>query len=788
MKKTIAAVAVAAALALTSYKIDDKTWLVRQAVAEGATNAAPVVKPTNHYLVLDCSGSMYCELPQICSHLESKLPSLLGEHDTITIIWFSGRGQFGTFCEGKSVHNLAELEQLKKDLRRWLRTVGATGFKEPIEELKRVVGRVSKAFPKAANSGFFLSDGGENSWPQSDVLKAIKDAAGCLDAFTVVEYGNYADRAFLTQMAQTFGGTIIQAASFQKFDPIFSAALGKRPTGAKRVSIKLDVAPIGEFAYLLNDGDLVTYGVEDGKIAVPADATEVFYLSPSQVGADGGKLADVAKAASAKGAKATDNDAALAAAYAATALYAQRMEPNTVLAVLSAVGDVSIVKQYGGCFGSQAYAEMADTARAAAFGKGRFLKGYDAKAVPPENAFCVRTLLDILQADAANRVLLDKIEYKRIGLARADSSAALTENDIKAITLLNAKLVPGVSAEDAEVVRLEIDKIIKSKGAPFKFVKIPVDGYTCTSLVYNETRANIGINTVEQGTIDIASRIPTELKGKLPDVISTFRFKTKTIVKDGIRNMDLLPVRVTDATFAAMKAAGYEHTGAGVTSVNGMVEIDIDLAALPIINRKMVKATSAKVLAEKSWALIKEQARAKVYKDYAKTHSPKESAGFVEAYGKEAEEWLKSVGISESGGFNPKGANVASVDFYLAKTIEAKVAGYSSLPSVNDVKKRIAAKGKQTTPGELVLAVINECEAKLKADPTGFAAWIATQSSASVAATRNLIREISAEAFGIIVGQVWFTDLKPTEASITLKTADGPITVTFEKGEKEEKI
>ncbi len=795
MKKTTAAVAAIVALAaVSSYQIDDKTWLVRQAVNEATTTAAkPVVKPTNHFLVLDCSGSMYNELPQITKHLQDKLPSLLGVDDTITIIWFSGRGQFGTLCEGKKVSNLVDLEQTKKDIGKWLRCVGLTGFKEPIQELKRVVARVSKAYPNAVNSGFFMSDGGENQWDRSEVLAAIKDSAGCLDAMTVVEYGNYADRSFLTSMASSFGGTIIQASSFARYEPIFESALSKRPTGAKRIAVKLDATPIGDFAYMLHNGDLVTYNVESGTIAVPADANEVFYLSTKQVGEVTRRLSDIAKSAVGNPVNTTIPafDAALGAAYAAVALYAQRMDPNTVLAVLSALGDVAIVKQYGGCFGNQAYAEMADTARLAAFNdRKRFVGGYNAKAVPPEDAFCVRTLLDLLQSDPANRVLLDKIDYKSIGLKRVDTSAVLTDNDVKAISALNAKLQPGCSAEDAEIVRLEVAKIIASKGEPLKFQKGDVDGYPCTSLVYNETRANVSIRISQAGLIDISKRRPAEFAGKVPDVLSSHRYKTYTIIKDGIRNMDMLPVRVTQKTLKAMRAAGYEYGSDSATLCldhNDMIEIDVNLAALPIINRTMVKATSAKVFAEKAWSLFKAQAAAKVYKDYAKAHSPKESKGFVEAYGKEAETWLKTIGITE-GGFSPKGAQAKSVDVYTAKELEAKVKGFPALPSLNEVKKNVAAKKALNTSSVLMLTIVDECDAKLAADPKGFGAWVTSKSSAAIDETRDLLREISAVVFGVIVGQVWFNDLAPTATTLTIATKEGPITVEFVQREIEENI
>ena len=41
----------------------------------------------------DCSGSMWNDLPLIREQIKLKLPMLLAEDDTITLIWFSGAGR-----------------------------------------------------------------------------------------------------------------------------------------------------------------------------------------------------------------------------------------------------------------------------------------------------------------------------------------------------------------------------------------------------------------------------------------------------------------------------------------------------------------------------------------------------------------------------------------------------------------------------------------------------------------------------------------------------------------------
>lgn len=106
---------------------------------------APTVTsaPTNHIMVIDCSGSMYNELPKIRTHLKNKIPTLVKKDDTLTIIWFSGKNQCGVLFEGAEVHGLTDLSKINATIDRYLTDVGLTGFKQPLEEVLAVVDRMT---------------------------------------------------------------------------------------------------------------------------------------------------------------------------------------------------------------------------------------------------------------------------------------------------------------------------------------------------------------------------------------------------------------------------------------------------------------------------------------------------------------------------------------------------------------------------------------------------------------------------------------------------------------------
>ena len=175
---------------ITSYKVAESLYLTRHVLdSKKDAPAKPVEVPTNHFVVIDCSWSMSYDLPQIREQLKKKLPKLLKETDTLSIIWFASKGQFGTLLEAEPVATLSDLQDVERAIDRWLKPVGLTGFKEPMEEAGKVVERVSKKHPGSASSLFFMSDGCDNQWSRPDILKATEKAAGGLNSATFVEYG-----------------------------------------------------------------------------------------------------------------------------------------------------------------------------------------------------------------------------------------------------------------------------------------------------------------------------------------------------------------------------------------------------------------------------------------------------------------------------------------------------------------------------------------------------------------------------------------------------------------------
>lgn len=727
-----------------------------------------LISPTNHVLVIDCSGSMCGDLPALRAHVKQKLPKLLKDNDTLSIVWFSGRGQFGALLEGERVGSLTDLAEVNRQVDRWLRPIGLTGFKEPIEEVERLVSRVAKKNPNPF-SLFFMSDGCDNQWRREEIVKAVEKSAGVLGAATVVEYGYYADRPLLTQMAEKWGGTLIFSENFAKFSPALDAAV-QRTVAGKKVEVAIKGDTIGGFAFSLADGEINTYAVEGGKAAVPEGVAELFYLSPVPVGVSTGVFSN-------------------GALYAAVSLFAVRMKPEVVLPLLKKSGDVAFIDAFAKCFGKQAYSAFQDATKAAAFDPSkRLTQGYDPTRVPPEDAFTVLEFLELLQSDDDNRVLLghSAFDYKRIGRGRVDASSKLTDEEQAELQDLSTKLAATKKRAEVKAIKERIEALT-NKPEPLKFVESGDGSYPVRDLTFNEDRCNVSIQVKKQGKVDLPA------DGRAPGAFSTFSFPTfcfrnYAIIKDGIVNVDRLPVQLTAATWDKI----HEAMNAGRLPTSA-VDADgiVSLSALPVINRKMVKATSARDLFEKTWELTKTRAAQKVLNSLKKEREVKKASdGFVQKYGQEATEWLKEQGITEYGGFAPKSVQAESTDFYLAKLLEVKVKGYSTIPSLNDYRKQLA-KNKLNPPALLMKATVEAAEQAAQ-HPAGnilYDAWLDLKSGEATSRARRLIYDVARTKFAVIVGQTWFSEFKSLDEHEMDLSLDGErLHFSAELREVEEKI
>lgn len=693
--------------------------------------AQPVPAPVHHIIAIDISGSMYHDLPDLRVHLKNKLSSLVNEDDTVSLIWFSGRGQVGTLVEAMKVRGVADLSTLHTAIDRFLQPMGLTGFKEPLQEAGNIIARLkAKATGHLANL-FFMTDGYDNQWSERDILDLCATLEKQLDSAAVIEYGWHCNRPLLTKMAETLGGNLVFSEDFQAYTVAFEGSMSGGRT--KKVPLKLD-HPVNGAVFALADGKLLNFTPDaDNVVLVPEGLAAVAYFTSAA-----GEAYDRSK----------HSDAHL---WASLVPLAQRMDTNGLFTVLGALGDVALVNNFSSCFSKEDYNRFQDDALAAATdASNRYVEGYDAHAVPKEDAYTVLELLGDLAGSEENKFYPyhAAFTYERIGA--------------------------GTKARNDDVKFTPNDK---SKG-------YPING-----LVWNEDRPNVSLRVKVDGKVSL----PATRAAGLPEAIDSFIFRNYTIIRDGIVHTRKMAVSLAEATFAKLQANGLL---AGESWEDGKVYV-LDYPKVPVINRVMVKGTTAKDTFQLVVDLAVLKAAQKVLNDYRDRISPKTSKKFLMLYGQEATDYLASIGVTDYNGFNPLSDTVKTGDFYLAKELKIAIKGLSSLPKVADVEASLSA-GKKLKIGEAVMApALNRIEdfmasAVFSSAADGnalLATWIETESKAITTKTRELQQKLAQGKFSIVVGHTWFTDKASMDDNVLDVEVPGfglvPVTATLKDVEIE---
>jgi hypothetical protein len=208
----------------------------------------------------------------------------------------------------------------------------------------------------------------------------------------------------------------------------------------------------------------------------------------------------------------------------------------------------------------------------------------------------------------------------------------------------------------------------------------------------------------------------------------------------------------------------------------------LNFEEIPVINRKMVDSLSAKDVFTNSWELLKLQSANTVFTALKKRLFKGIDKNFEEKYGKEATEWLASLGLKDSG-FAPAKLVEKAGEEIVVNTLEIKIDKLSTKNSAKDVEateKALDGNAPVTGRQELLVAPIKEYRdfvASLK-DPNDMDAiksWLYEKSRSFKTQKTRLMTEISKSKFLTIVGKSWFkefTDRSQKEMTLKLDSKD----------------
>lgn len=751
-----------------NVKFDENYYLVSQEVNSNVT--VEVTKKTNHILVVDVSGSMSYSLNQIRTQLKNKLSNLMKDGDTISIVWFSGSRDAGILKEEVEVKSLKTLSDLNDAIDKWLRPVGLTAFLKPLQLVKELIGRIKKNRPDSVFSMIFLTDGYNNDCPWNEVTKTLKDLESDIASSTFVEYGYYADTQKITQMASILGGEKISCDGFEEYEPLFDRKISQSSRGGKKTVVELTDSHLYDFAFSVDqNGSVLLYNIENNKLMVGSDVKEIYFFSEKGTG----------------GALTLDQ-----ALYAAIFVLSDKLMNDDAEKIFYALGDNHYYKMLVNAFGKQKLNAFKSAIKeCVADVSKRFLDGRGDIQKVDENAYCLMNLINDL-GNIKNCLFYPNhpnFSYNRVGRKRVAKGSDLS--DAEKVKLSEAKTV-----EDASKLLTELSE----KNVDLKFVDTDRNaGYPVTDIVWNSDRANLSVRICIDGKVVF----PTNDKGEAINKhgvkeVTSYRYNTFTLVKDGIMNVDELPVSYSPELHKLLNDNNikWELYTAKDAFDNTIV---IDLKSLPLVNRGMVRAISAKELATQEWNLLKCQAEKKVYDYFRKIVSPKTSKTLVELLSPEAAEWLKEVGVTDYNGFNPKSTLAEATDFYIAVVLETKIKGYSSLPKVEDVLNKIKD-NKPFKPTEQLMskAVIDYQNVEKTTSTLSDAdkkkvlgEYLVKKSNELNIVRKATLQTIANIKFSLILSKRWFNEFKSFEENkLSLKLDGIDLDFTFDLTEDQVKI
>lgn len=729
-------------------------------------NAVEKVKPaTSRIFVFDVSGSMYGSLPQMKKHLKEKLFDQIPETDDVSLVYFSGRGEYGVLVEGVNVSKVKDLKSVYDKIDS-LRTIGLTGFLEPLKEVGQLVKRLPANNIKEM---FFLTDGYDNQWSEKEVLNQCKELISSVDNAYIVEYGWYCNTPLIKKMVETLNGVHLFSEDIVSYESIAEKVISEGAT--KKVKVQLPEKTRGGLAfYVYNNNVTIVMADEENMIAVPEDLKEYGYLADKDL---------------------TDNLSVDSLSYLALFAYASRKDAKTVYEILSKLGDVKLIKQYVNTFGKQDLIKFLDNVELAVKEEsGRMVEGCDFNLVPSEDAYnVVQMIQDLMVKGNLLYTDHDAFNYKRIG--RAKEVVSVEERVAKVKEEL-------ANTTDADALKAQAEKMVNLLNTEdLKFeTEQNGKGIEISNLTWHESRPNLSVLVRREGFVQLP-------KNKFEiEKLETFIYRNYTIIKDGILNMNRLPVSLTQETFEKLQSNGLLSNE---TYEQGKIYI-IDFSSLPIINRKMVKTVSAKELFAKQLQVETIKGKNKVFKDYLKALEPKTSVGWKNQYGEEAVTWLSEMGLTEYNGFNPKVKSAESTDFYIGKELNVKVKGLSALPKVSDVEK-LLNEGKKLGVKDLAMAeaitefrtfVNDKLNGKSEQDLSETEMETFKQTKIDYLKDRleelkkedkKLGLEMSKVKFATVIGQSWFIEFESEEDSVLeMDYFDTKATVSAEIKDIEVKI
>jgi len=614
---------------------------------------------------IDCSGSMSGSLGDLRTQLKNKISKMIQPDDFFTLIWFSGRGQFGTIFEHLSINDIKDLSSVHQSIDRYIKSVGSTGFVEPIRLCKTLSEKYNET-----SQVFFMSDGGENSWPLDECEKAFQEMEGI--PMVIVEYQYYCDRVFLKRLAELSSGVSIFNEDFESFDETFDIYMKNKVSSLRHLDTTQNVI-------YFDETNLVVKKPVNGIVKIPDHIDTVWKVDEQPFVFDSQER---------------EKTCSLVKHVYMTMLYAlQTKNPLLAGQCCETLGDVYLSRMYASCFSKQDYSKLSQHITQCIFDPVNyaFKNGVDLSYKAKDDAFNIIELLQLVSSDTKSRFYPYKtpVQYNRV---------SKETNKEKNTFIPNREL-----------------------GSKFR-------------LVYNQSRANISMGC------EIYGHQENEDDEK---IISVSAYRNYTVLKDGIKNMNILPFSLSEKTFDKLVEEGCLPPGQSYK--RGEIYL-VDLSNLPVVNRHFVLSPISSVeFCRHHINLYRHKAFLKYIGSVKKSLEEKEEESEKSVYEREEKEEKKEE---------------KERDFYVAPELQVKISKCSSIPTINQkLFDKLNSSSKLTLSESILLSIhkkyTEECTAMTKDEKRN---WLDREEKVQKENVFRITSIVEQAKMALLIGRVWFND------------------------------
>ncbi len=563
---------------IKTVKINDSLFINELSIklpkeqTKGQTKEKQVTTVTSkhQYIIIDRSGSMYCDLKHVTNALKEYVKTL-PENSTVSLGYFSSTGEYNLTVP----YTLQkEIDGTVKTIDTYNRALGLTNFIEVLEKVNS-----DTVTSNRQGSLFFFTDGCHNQGGSfSRVLDVLQELKKHLEVAVFVGCG-YIDRENMAKMAEVTEGSFVHLKDFSNFRETLDNFNETVEELSPSVEITLPenagniVSVLGKniIKYIKSENNTIKYKVSN------KNKQKIYFTSTQPI-------------FTVKGI--SDKDEILA-----RSLIYSLVQSNNVpdaLEILNVIGDKYIIKRLFNTFTEDEYAVIEEEILKTIFNsKRRYKEGKVTNFLPDPNAFCVLDVLDTLINDDKAKIHLNDPDFKYKRTSRkqeqTDGSSLIYPEDISAF-------VSNITFHEERLnVSLNVNYSAK--------VPLILEQFKNT----NVTKDMLELHKLKE---------TTEL---LVNVIRNYN-----IITDGkLQTQQLVLSRLSKN--AVTKLAEY-------LTLRDDNKYVLNLTTLPLINKSYLKTTYAKEIANKYWKQFILGYEASVLKYFIKQNTDIVKADISEDY------------------------------------------------------------------------------------------------------------------------------------------------------------